>query len=115
MKKSFWQKINTPIGCDSYYDWWDKRLKKYEKLEELPYNWINSTPVYNKHQMAHLLKKGWVTQEQCDEVIARYAELEKRWLEKYKNHLEEKLTILDMKLNGIQPVYIINKENKKEK
>lgn len=72
MKKSFWQWLTTPVGCDSYYDYWDKKLKKCEEdfRKHLP----------QKHAIKNTYRMGKLTEEQYNELMARYEAVETKGL-----------------------------------
>ena len=65
MKKTFWKWFTTPIGCDSYYDYWNKQIEKgnFDGFFE-QFKWY----------LKNSLKMKQITQEQHDELLAKQEE-----------------------------------------
>ena len=70
MKKTFWQKLTTPIGYESEYEWWSAKINKgLEKSKCRSPKYM----IIEINKLKGSLPKGLtsLTKEQKDELIKR--------------------------------------------
>ena len=72
MKKTFWQKLTTPIGYDSEYEWWSEKINK--GIDKIKSKSLSPTGlIIAVSDLKRTLPKGLtkLTKEQKEELAAR--------------------------------------------